>query len=49
MLAGQQAAAAGHRVGYVVGGQSQTDRTATVRAFQSGELDLLWTEAKRAK
>src|SRR5206468_5023829 len=40
-LAGQAAAAAGLRVGYVVGGQSMKDRTATVDAFQAGDLDLI--------
>lgn len=40
-LAGEAAAAAGLRVGYVVGGQSMTERTATVEAFQSGSLDLI--------
>jgi hypothetical protein len=39
--AGQAAAAAGKRVGYIVGGQSMTERTATVAAFQAGELDLI--------
>jgi SNF2 family DNA or RNA helicase len=41
MLAGEQAAAAGHRVGYVVGGQTPAERTAAVAAFQAGQLDLL--------
>jgi SNF2 family DNA or RNA helicase len=41
MLAGEAAAKAGLRVGYVVGGQSMTERTATVEAFQSGALDLI--------
>ena len=40
-LAGQAAAAAGLRVGYVVGGQSMKERTATVEAFQAGQLDVL--------
>lgn len=40
-LAGQAATDAGHRVGYVVGGQSASERTANVRAFQAGELDLI--------
>lgn len=40
-LAGQAAAAAGYRVGYVMGGQKPADRTAAVVAFQAGELDLI--------
>lgn len=40
-LAGQQAAAKGLQVGYVVGGQSAKQRTATVDTFQLGKLDLL--------
>jgi SNF2 family DNA or RNA helicase len=40
-LAGELAAKAGHRVGYVVGGQSAVERSATVESFQAGELDLL--------
>lgn len=41
MLAGQAATETGLRVGYVVGGQTPPARTATVAAFQRGELDLL--------
>jgi SNF2 family DNA or RNA helicase len=41
MLAGQAAEKAGHRVGYVIGGQRAKDRTDTVDAFQARELDLL--------
>jgi len=41
MLAGEAAAGAGRRVGYIVGGQSMTERTKTIAAFQSGELDLI--------
>lgn len=41
LLAGAAATAAGYRVGYVIGGQSAGDRTATVAAFQAGELDLI--------
>jgi SNF2 family DNA or RNA helicase len=41
MLAGEKAAEAGLKVGYVVGGQSQTERTATVAAFQGGALDVI--------
>lgn len=41
MLAGEAAAGAGYRVGYVVGGQTMPERTAVVAAFQRGELDLL--------
>jgi hypothetical protein len=40
-LAGAAAAAAGARVGYVVGGQSPRARDADVDAFQAGRLDLL--------
>lgn len=40
-LAGTAAAKAGYRVGYVVGGQTPKDRTATVEAFQAGQLDLI--------
>lgn len=40
-LAGEAARKAGYRVGYVVGGQSMAERTATVAAFQAGELDLI--------
>ncbi|PSK96679.1 helicase-like protein [Haloactinopolyspora alba] len=40
-LAGEAAAKAGYRVGYVVGGQCMTERTETVNAFQSGELDVI--------
>lgn len=40
-LAGESASAAGHRVGYIVGGQSMSDRTETVASFQRGGLDLL--------
>ena len=41
MLAGKAAAAAGYRVGYVVGGQAAGERTSTIKAFQAGELDLI--------
>jgi hypothetical protein len=41
LLAGQQAEAAGARVGYVVGGQTTKIRDAYVNAFQAGKLDLL--------
>ncbi|EFQ82730.1 helicase C-terminal domain protein [Aeromicrobium marinum DSM 15272] len=40
-LAGEAAAKAGLRVGYIVGGQTMTERTATVTAFQGGELDVV--------
>lgn len=40
-LAGTAAIAAGYRVGYIVGGQSMTERTAVRTAFQAGELDLI--------
>lgn len=41
MLAGEQAAKAGRRVGYIVGGQSARQRTAVVDAFQARELDTV--------
>jgi SNF2 family DNA or RNA helicase len=41
VLGGERAAKEGRRVGYVVGGQSQRERTAQVAAFQAGELDVL--------
>ena len=40
-LAGAAAAAAGYRVGYIIGGQSQKARTETRLAFQGGKLDLV--------
>lgn len=40
-LAGQAAADAGLRVGYVIGGQSMRERTDTVDRFQNGNLDLI--------
>ncbi len=40
-LAGAAAAEAGYRVGYVIGGQSAKARTEAIRAFQTGELDLI--------
>lgn len=41
MVAGVQAEKAGRKVGYVVGGQSAAERTATIRKFQNGQLDLI--------
>jgi SNF2 family DNA or RNA helicase len=41
MLAGESAERAGRRVGYIVGGQSRSQRTAVVDAFQAGELDTV--------
>jgi len=41
MLAGAAAERAGRRVGYVVGEQTQAQRSEYVRAFQAGELDLI--------
>jgi SNF2 family DNA or RNA helicase len=41
LLAGQEAARQGARVGYVVGGQTSRARDADVDAFQAGKLDLL--------
>lgn len=40
-LAGAAAEKAGYSVGYVVGGQSMTERTRTVELFQSGKTDVL--------
>lgn len=40
-LAGAAADREGYAVGYVVGGQSQTERTQTIEHFQAGKLDLL--------
>lgn len=41
MLAGETAAAAGYKVGYIVGGQKPAERTANIESFQAGELDLI--------
>lgn len=41
VLAGQAAEAAGLSVGYVMGGQTQAERTKTVEHFQAGKYDLL--------
>lgn len=40
-LAGAAAEKAGHRVGYIIGGQPQTQRTENRLAFQNGDLDLI--------
>jgi SNF2 family DNA or RNA helicase len=40
-LAGQRAAREGYKVAYIVGGIPDKQRTATRKAFQNGELDLL--------
>jgi SNF2 family DNA or RNA helicase len=40
-LAGARAENDGYKVGYIIGGQSKTQRTSTRKAFQRGELDLL--------
>jgi SNF2 family DNA or RNA helicase len=40
-LAGAAATKAGHRVGYVMGGQTAKERTGYVEVFQRGELDLI--------
>lgn len=45
-LAGAAAAQAGLRVGYVIGGQSAKERTATIAAFQARELDLVCATTK---
>lgn len=39
--AGAAAAAAGLRVGYVIGSQAPGERTRAIKAFQAGELDLI--------
>lgn len=41
VLAGEAALEAGYRIGWVVGGQTPSERTSYVKAFQAGELDLL--------
>lgn len=41
-VAHDRAAKSGYRTGYVIGGQSAKNRTATVDAFQAGELDALF-------
>ena len=41
MLAGQVAEKAGIKVGYIVGGQSPKERTATIAEFQSGARQLI--------
>lgn len=41
LLAGQAVEEAGYRVGYIVGGQSQTERTRQREAFQAGQLDVI--------
>ena len=41
ILAGERAAKAGYRVGYVIGDQTHRQRTETVDAFQASELDVL--------
>jgi SNF2 family DNA or RNA helicase len=40
-LAGTAAEAAGYKVGYVIGGQTQAVRTADIAAFQRRDLDLI--------
>jgi len=40
-LAGARAEKEGYRVGYIIGGQTHTQRTRTRKAFQAGEIDLL--------
>lgn len=40
VLAGNAAAAAGLKVGYIIGGQTPKERTAVRETFQRGELDL---------
>lgn len=41
MLAGERAKKEGYRVGYIVGGMNNDQRTAARHAFQGNELDLL--------
>lgn len=45
-IAGRAAAKAGYRVGYVVGGQSASVRTADIDAFQARELDIICVTTK---
>lgn len=45
-LAGAEATKQGYRVGYVVGGQSASRRTADIDAFQAGKLDLICVTTK---
>jgi len=40
-VAGEEVKKAGYRMGYVIGGQKASERSAIVRAFQAGELDVL--------
>jgi SNF2 family DNA or RNA helicase len=40
-LAGARAEKQGYKVGYIIGGQSASARTAIRMAYQAGELDLL--------
>lgn len=40
-LAGAAATKAGYRVGYIIGGQAQRERTQTIAAFQAGQLDVV--------
>ena len=46
LLAGARAASLGYRVGYIVGGQSQTQRQAAIDGFQGGDLDLICVSTK---
>jgi len=41
LLAGEKAAAAGLKVGYIIGGQPPAERTRNVDAFQGGALDVI--------
>jgi SNF2 family DNA or RNA helicase len=41
ILAGEAAAKAGRRVGYVIGNQAKGERDRAIDAFQAGELDLM--------
>lgn len=41
VLAGARASAAGYRVGYIVGGQTKTQRQTAIDGFQNGDLDLV--------
>lgn len=40
-LAAEQARKSGYRAGFVIGGQSMAERTATIREFQRGGLNLI--------
>jgi SNF2 family DNA or RNA helicase len=45
-VAGPILAKAGHRVGYIVGGQTPAQRTADIDAFQAGHTDVILVSTK---